>query len=116
MKSGAIGAVPPLAERHDVAKTWWRKRFFGNRVVRGETRREWPFWGRRGEVAGPGLESGVLRPWGHGVDELTDVTGCEGTGFHTPHASQSQKIVGNRRRHLRKISTKGATNSLSLYE
>ena len=55
-------------------------------------RREWPFRGRRGNAAWPSLEPDVLRPWGRGVDELTDVTGCEGPGVHTPHASPRKSL------------------------
>ena len=80
-------------------------------------------------MAEPGLEPAVLRQWDHRVDELTGVTGFEGPGFHTPRqpawrereasgrrrpdprnlaqpprVSQPQKIAGNCRRDLRKVS------------
>src|SRR5208337_1466052 len=58
--------------------------FFGNRVVRGESWRQWRLWGWRSDVARPGLEPGALRQGARRVDELTGVTGSEGPGFHTP--------------------------------
>src|SRR5437764_13679961 len=63
-------------------------------VVRGERRREWRLRGRRGGVAGPGLELGALQRRARRVEGSPGVTRSAGPGSHTP----GQPAAENRRK------------------
>jgi hypothetical protein len=65
---------------------------FGNRVVGGESRRPSGLWGRRSDVACPGLAPGASRQGARRVNELTGVTTFEGPGSHAPPASGGKSL------------------------
>jgi hypothetical protein len=65
--------------------------FFGNQVVRGESKRRERQLGRRSDVAWPGLAPGALRQEARRVEELTGVTASEGPGSHAPPPSRENR-------------------------